>query len=382
MKMDEYKKICDNVQISKTVRAGYEKAMVQIREDSAPEDRCKKVSKWSKFNALTKAAIIIGVICMVSGSTLLSVRAYMNHLQSLENMPDEKIMNLYENVYQYGTGYMSRAMTEEEEKKYSELYELYCNDLKEPLGEVLIISSKQEYKGKGVAFCTEDGILYLPEQEMTEEELLQMVVFNLLKKYVNYDEYMRANNSEHYMNRFGQMTIEEVDEIYRLYRMSNTECSFLSREMTIEERERKKELKLLYKSGSKVPEKMIPIIGNASEYSGEGIAFCTENCKYYFPERELTDEELLEWIDFSLKVEYCMRRINNEILCGIRTDWPDVEYVERERIITLDPNMEVDEAVMSQKWFQAYENILEEYFHGVQTEYEMPERYYANVCFI
>ena len=106
----------------------------------------------------------------------MSVRAYMNHLQSLENMPDEEIMALYENVYQYGTGYMSRAMTEEEDKRYSELYELYCNDLKEPLGEIPIISSKQEYKGEGVAFCTEDGILYLPEQEMTEEELLQMVV--------------------------------------------------------------------------------------------------------------------------------------------------------------------------------------------------------------
>lgn len=382
MKMDGYKKICDNVQVSETVHAGYEKAMEQIRADSVPEERVKKVSKWSKFNALTKVAIIIGVICLVSGSTLLSVRAYMNHLQSLENMPDEEIMALYENVYQYGTGYMSRAMTEEEDKRYSELYELYCNDLKEPLGEISIISSKQEYKGKGVAFCTEDGILYLPEQEMTEEELLQMVVYNLLKKYVNYDEYMRTSNSNHYMNRFGQMTMEEVDEIYRLYRMSNTECSFLSRELSMEERGMKKTLRLLYKSGEKTPKQSLPIIGSESEYSGEGIVFCTENCKYYFPVRELTEEELLEWIDFELKVEYCMQRVRNEILSGIRSDWPYVEYVERERIITYDPDVEVDESVMSQKWFQAYEEILEEYFRCVRTDYEMPEKYYANVCFI
>lgn len=384
MKMDEYKKICDNVQVSETVRAGYEKAMEQIRADSVPEERVKKISKWSKFNVLTKAAIIIGAICLVSGSTLLSVRAYMNHLQSLENMPDEEIMALYENVYQYGTGYMSRAMTEEEDKRYSELYELYCNDLKEPLGEISIISSKQEYKGEGVAFCTEDGILYLPEQEMTEEELLQMVVYNLLKKYVNYDEYMRASDSNHYMNRFGQMTMEEVDEIYRLYRMSNTECSFLSRELSLEERGMKKTLRLLYKSGSKLPEQMIPIIGSESEYSGEGIAFCTENCKYYFPERELTEEELLEWIDFSLKVEYCMRRINNEILAGIRTDWPDIEYVERDRIITLTPDVKVDEEVMEQPWFEAYKGLLEDYFQEnlKNHDYEEATQYYANVCFI
>ena len=143
-------------------------------------------------------------------------------------------------------------------------------------------------------------------------------------------------------------------------------------------------MSMLNKSGKKTPEQMITIIGSESEYSGEGIAFCTENCKYYFPERELTEEELLEWIDFKLKVEYCVRRISNEIACGIRSDWPDVEYVERERIITLDPDMKVDEAVMSQKWFQAYEGVLEEYFNTVQEEYEgtVADEHYANVCFI
>lgn len=382
MKMDEYKKICDNVQVSDKVFAGYEKAMEQIRNGVAKTKEEKKKFKWSGFSVLTKVAIIIGAIFLLSGSTLLSVRAYMNHLQSLENLPDEEIINLYENVYQYGTGYMSRAMSSEEEKRYGELYELYCSDFKEPLGAVSVISSKQEYKGDGVAFCTEDGILYLPKQEMTEEELLQMVVYNLLKKYVNYDEYMRASNSNHYLNRFGQMTMEEVDEIYCAYSMANTECCFLSRDLSLEERGRKKTLRLLYKSGSKTPEQMITMIGRESEYSGNGIAFCTENCTYYFPERELTDEELLEWIDFGLKVEYCMRRIQNEILCGIRNDWPDVKYVERERIVTLDPDMEVDVALMSQKWFQAYEGVLEEYFREIRTSYETPERYYANVCFI
>ena len=93
----------------------------------------------------------------------------------------------------------------------------------------------------------------------------------------------------------------------------------------------------------------------------QGIAFCRSNCTYYFPEQELSDEQLLELIDFQIKVDYCRQRIVDEINRGVRSDCPDIEYVERERIITLDPDLSVDEAVLSQPWLKSYEKILNEY---------------------
>lgn len=78
------------------------------------------------------------------------------------------------------------------------------------------------------------------------------------------------------------------------------------------------------------------------------FAFCISNCTYYFPDTDLSDEQLLEFIDFQIKVEYCRQKIEEEIERGIRSDWPYIEYVKPSRIVTLDSNMEVEESILGQ----------------------------------
>lgn len=380
MKIDEYKKLCDNVQISEIVLRGYQNAIDQIKTEKSKKKT--RFSKWKKMNAFSKAAIIFGVLLVLSGSTILSVKAYVSHLEKMRNMQDEEIIDLYENVYQYDRKCMSRALSEEEERRFSELFDLYCRDMAEPSGEAIVISSKDAYRGQGIAFSTEDGILYMPENEMSDEELLQLVVFQLLGRYVDYGAYVKASNPLYYENYLEQMTMTEVDEVYINYYSANTETGFYSRELTFDELGRRKVLKMLYKNSGMLPEHPISIIQDVNEYKGEGIAFCRSNCTYYFPEQELSDEQLLELIDFQIKVDYCRQRIVDEINRGVRSDWPDIEYVERERIITLDPDLSVDEAVLSQPWLKSYEKILNEYYQVNKTNYKNPERYYANVCFI
>lgn len=382
MKVEEYRRISENVQVSDRVLAGYQNAMEQIKIMSDNNKEQNTTSKWRSFQTLSKAAIIFGVLFLLSGSTILTVRAYISHLQRMRNMEVAEIIDLYENVFQYDTSYMSRALSEAEEKRYSELYDLYCRDMAEPMGEAAVISSKQEYKGNGIAFCTEDGILYIPEQEMTDEEILQMVVFHLLGRYVDYEAYIKASNPQYYMNYLEQMTTEEVDRIYINYYSANTETSFDNRQLSLNELGRRKVLKLLYKNSGKLPEQPMAIIQKESEYKGEGIAFCISNCTYYFPDSELSDEQLLQLIDFQIKVDYCRQRIEDEINRGLRSDWPYIEYVERERIVTLDADMQVDETVLSQQWLKAYEEVLQEYYQRNTIYYENPDRYYANVCFI
>ena len=382
MKIEEYKNVCDNVQVSDIVLAGYQNAIDQIKIKNESDNKKRRFSNWNKLHTLAKVAIVFGALLVLSGSAILSVKAYMSHLEKLKNMRDEEIIDLYETVFQYDSHYMSRAMSEAEERRFSELYDLYCRDMAEPVGEAAVISSKDEYMGEGIAFCTEDGILYMPEREMSDEEMLQMAAFNLLKKYVDYEAYVKASNPLYYVNSLEQMTTEEVDEIYINYYTANTEISFYSRELSFDELGRKKVLKVLYKNSGKFPDHTIPIIQSESEYKGEGIAFCINNCTYYFPDDALSDEELLELIDFQIKVDYCDKRIEDEIDRGIRSDWPYVEFVKRERIVTLDPAMKVDEAVLSQPWLKAYEEILNAYYQANHFRYENPERYYANVCFI
>lgn len=382
MKIDEYKNISDNVQVSDIVLESYQSAIEQIKRYDEKNTKKNRFSKWRNINTLSKVAIIFGIFFVLSGSTILSVKAYISHVERMRNLEEEEIIDLYKNVFQYDSKYLSRAMSKDEEKRYGELYDLYCRDMAEPSEEVGVISSKQEYKGVGMAFSTEDGILYIPEQKMSDEEILQMVEFNLLKQYVDYDAYVKASNPSYYLNYLEKMTKEEVDEIYINYYTANTETSFCNRELSFKELGRRKTLKMLYMNSGKLPEYTMAMIQNASEYNGEGIAFCITNCTYYFPNQELSDEQILELIDFQIKVDYCRERIEDEINRGIRNDWPYVEYVERERIVTLDPDMKVDADVLSQQWLKAYEEVLQSYYQMNNSYYEDPERYYANVCFI
>lgn len=382
MRIEEFKNICDNVQISDKVLTGYQYAMDQIKTEDSKNKASNKPFMGRRFNTLAKVAVIFGVFLVLSGSTFISVRAYLSHMERLRNMPDEEIIDLHENVFQHDSGYMSRAMTDAEDRRYAELYDLYYGDLAEPEGEVVVIPSKTEYKGEGLAFSTEDGILYVPEREMSDEEILQMIAFNLLRHYVEDEAYIKASNPLYYMNYLDQMTMQEVDEIYIAYYSANTDTSFFSRELSFDELARRKVLKTLYKNSGKLPEQTIPLIQNESDYKGEGIAFCISNCTYYFPDADLSDEQLLELIDFQIKVEYCRRRIEDEIARGVRSDWPYIEYVQHDRIVTLDPDTEVEESILVQPWLGAYEEILKQYYQQNENFFPAPERYYANVCFI
>jgi hypothetical protein len=382
MKIGKYKEISDNVQVSDAVWTGYQNAIEQIKMEKETDTNVVEISKWKSINTLSKIAIVFGAVILLSSGTILSVKAYIRHLEKMRNMEAEEVIDLYENIFQYDRKYMSRDMSEDEDRRFSVLYDLYCRDMAEPEGEVTVIFSKDEYSGEGIAFSKEDGILILPTQEMTDEEILQLVVFNLLGRYVDYEAYVKASNPLYYLNILEQMTMQEVDELYINYYSANTETSFYNRELSIDELGRRKVLKMLYKSGEMQPEHTIPVIQEESEYGGEDIAFCVNNCTFYFPNDELSDEQLLELIDFQMKVDYCRQRIEDEIERGIRSDWPYIEYVERERIVTLDSDVKVDEEILSQQWLKAYEEILREYYRENSTYYENPERYYANVCFI
>lgn len=380
MKIEDYKNICDNVEVSDTCREGYHAAMEQICSENKKER--KQLLKWQAWRKISKAAMFWGILLVVGGGAVLSVRAYVSHRQKIQNMTNDEIVNLYEDVFQYDNKYMSRAMSEAEEQRYGELADLYCMDMVEPQGEVKVISSREEYKGTGLAFAIADGILYLPADEMTDEEILQMIEFNLLEQYVDYEAYVKATNPLDYRNRLEKMTGEEVEEIYKTYHAANTETCLMNRELSFAEMGRRKVLKELYKKGLEVPEQGILIIGNAEEYSGRDVAFCKDNGTVYFPEQEMNDEQLLEYIDFQMKAEYCENRISDEISKGVRDAWPIVEHKERERIVTLDYGLPIEEELLEQPWLIAYGEILEKYYKKNEQQYENPERYYANVCFV
>lgn len=79
MKIEDYKNICDNVEVSDTCLEGYHAAMEQIRSENKKER--KQLLKWQAWRKISKAAMFWGILLVVGGGAVLSVRAYVSHRQ-------------------------------------------------------------------------------------------------------------------------------------------------------------------------------------------------------------------------------------------------------------------------------------------------------------
>ena len=118
MRIEEYKNICDNVQVPDIVLAGYQSAIHQIKNGNIKRNlKEKETQKWRGLHTIMKAAILFGAVLLLAGTTILSVRAYISHMQKLRNMQNEEIIDLYENIFQYDSKSMSRPMTATEEER-------------------------------------------------------------------------------------------------------------------------------------------------------------------------------------------------------------------------------------------------------------------------
>lgn len=84
-----------------------------------------------------------------------------------------------------------------------------------------------------------------------------------------------------------------------------------TRELTDAEREKMNELYSTYMKGT-FPEEVIPICETMEEAELISYCFIVENSTFKLPETELTDEQLLQMIDFRQKREYSLKKANEE----------------------------------------------------------------------
>lgn len=79
-----------------------------------------------------------------------------------------------------------------------------------------------------------------------------------------------------------------------------------TRALTEDEQERKEELILSYEEGTTYPVGEVVHIDSENEVQSGKICFLAATSTFYLPSRELTDEELLELIDFYYKRDYSL----------------------------------------------------------------------------
>lgn len=98
---------------------------------------------------------------------------------------------------------------------------------------------------------------------------------------------------------------EEVQEINNMVQSKPTEADEFSREYSDSEKERSKTLWQAYKGG-KFPENVIAQVDNAEDAPEGTLCYIRSTGVFNLPAQEMTDEEILEIIDFQHKMSYAV----------------------------------------------------------------------------
>ncbi len=116
--------------------------------------------------------------------------------------------------------------------------------------------------------------------------------------------------------RMEEMNQEKLEEYFVQIYTSKLPADNYNRPYMEEERSRMEELRKVYENGTTFPEGSITIIENADDYKGKNISFLSKTSTFFFPENEMSDEQLLQIIDFYYKRDYSLQKINEMISSG------------------------------------------------------------------
>lgn len=126
-----------------------------------------------------------------------------------------------------------------------------------------------------------------------------------------------------YRARMESMNHEKLETYFSGLQEADVAADSYSRPLTDSEKNRLEELRQAYLEEGYFPQKELAMLDSPEKYK-KGVAFYAARSTFFLPEEEMTDEELLELIDFREKRDYSLAKITEEIEAG------DYEYVKTE----------------------------------------------------
>ena len=160
--------------------------------------RVETATKRKKFR-FSNVVVAAVAIVILSGVLSVPVRAFVNSLiqERMEQVPEEELTALTDDLKEQKVGgdSFSRAYTEEEERKMAELAQKYQEGTF-PEGELVQTESIEEAERLGFCFLVSNSTFYLPDRELTEEEMLQIIDFYAKRDYALTGQYKEEHADE------------------------------------------------------------------------------------------------------------------------------------------------------------------------------------------
>ena len=114
-----------------------------------------------------------------------------------------------------------------------------------------------------------------------------------------------------YIQRMNSLNEEEMLTYNSEVQNTDKEADSFSRQLSKLERDKMLEFREEYETEGRLPTKEILKVQKKSEVVHGELCFCVENSTFYLPKQELTDDELLQIIDFMEKRDYSVRKKNS-----------------------------------------------------------------------
>lgn len=295
-----------------------------------------KTSIWKHPSLWRAAALMLSCLVVAGGSTATAVKL-LSHWERMTAMTPETMEQLDHTIQSGGNlqWVKTRELTESENQRYNELEIAYKNNFRFPNKDLPIIEEGDPWNDTGLHLIVsapgEENILCLPERELTDEELLELIEMQAKEDYYFYartqERIIAQNNWE---SRMELMTEEEIEYYFLAVAYSHSETSGYYKEgeayhLSEAENQRLKELTSAYENENLCPSSKITLIDTAQDYTGDDVAFCIYDGWFYLPQRDLTDEDLLQIIEMDHLRDYVLYRIDREVDAGYRQEVPRPE---------------------------------------------------------
>ena len=142
-----------------------------------------------------------------------------------------------------------------------------------------------------------------------------------------------------YRARMESMNHEKLETYFSGSQEADVAADSYSRPLTDSEKNRLEELRQAYLEEGYFPKRELAMLDSPEKYK-KGVAFYAARSTFFLPEEEMTDEELLELIDFREKRDYSLAKITEEIEAG------DYEYVKTEDSAVSEEMSQTEDSVV------------------------------------
>lgn len=146
--------------------------------------------------------------------------------------------------------------------------------------------------------------------------------------------------------RMEAMNEKEMEEYFVQIYQNAVGADNYNRPYRDSEKARMAELRKSYEETGLFPKGVLTMLSEPEDYKGRGVAFYGKTATFFFPEKEMSDEELLQIIDFLYKRDYSLQAMNEKLKAG-EIENP-TESVNKEREKEIEETATADSVLQSE----------------------------------